>query len=131
MYSTTITQCRNFQSFIIINYYYPGPLVINWKSANCSIYYLEYTSLTTSPLRNVTGDVYTSGAEVKINEQTTLNVLSVYLPNGPKGDNTDRLKNIALSNKKWLILGDFNAPAPFWEKGCATVTCDKIILWTL
>ena len=29
---------------------------------------LEYTSLATSPLTNITGDVYTSGSEVKINE---------------------------------------------------------------
>ena len=88
---------------------------------------LEYTSLTTSPLTNVTGDVYTSGAEVKINEQITLHFISVYLPNGPNGDNTDWLNNIALSNKKWVILGDFNAHAPFLENGCATVNCNRII----
>ena len=83
---------------------------------------LEYTSLTTSPLTNVTGDVYTSGAEVKINEQTTLNIISVCFPNGNK---TLWLKTIAMSMqpKQWVILRDFNVHSPFGEKGCATVTC--------
>ena len=57
---------------------------------------LEYTSLTTSSLTNVTGDVYTSGAEDKINEQTTLNIISVYFPNG---NTTLWLKTIAMSNQ--------------------------------
>jgi len=28
----------------------------------------------------------------------------VYFPNGPKGDNTDWLKDIALSNKSYLLI---------------------------
>ena len=42
--------------------------------------------------------------------------ISLYFPNGPKGDNTDWLKDIALSNKSYLIMGDFNAHAPFLGK---------------
>ena len=64
---------------------------------------------------------------VKINEQTTLNIISVYFPNGPKGDNTDWLKDIALSNKSYVIMGDFNAHAPFWENGCTSVTCNRLV----
>ena len=55
---------------------------------------LEYTSLTTSPLTIVNGDVYSSGAEVKINEQSSLNAISVFLPYGPNDDNTDWLKTL-------------------------------------
>ena len=53
---------------------------------------------------------------VKINEQTKLNDISVYFSNGPKGDNTDWLKDIALSNKSYVIVGDFTAHAPFGGK---------------
>ena len=59
---------------------------------------------------------------IKINQQTTLNhVISVYFPNGLKGDNTDWLKDIALSNKSYVMVGDFNARAPFGENGCTSV----------
>ena len=54
-------------------------------------------------------------AMVKINEQTTLNVISVYFPKEPEGDNRNWLKNIALSNKRYVIVGDFNAHAPVGE----------------
>ena len=64
---------------------------------------------------------------VKLNEQTTLNVISVYFPNRPKGDNTDWLKDIALSNKSYVIVGDFNAHAHFWENGCTSVTCNRLV----
>ena len=64
---------------------------------------------------------------VKINEQTTLNVTSVYFPNGPKSGNTDWLKDIALSNKSYVIVGDFNAHAPFWENGCTSLTCFTLV----
>ena len=57
----------------------------------------------------------------------TLNVISVYFPNGPKGDITDWLKDIALSNKSYVFVGDFNAHAPFWENGCTSVTCNRLV----
>ena len=83
----------------LYNYYYPLLYHCNQttgkvQTAVCIRSDLEYTSLTTSPPTNVTGDVYTSGAEVKINEHTTLNVISIYLSNGPKGDNTDWLNTL-------------------------------------
>ena len=49
-------------------------------------------------------EVYAATAVVKINEQTTLNVISVYFPNGPNGDNADWLKNIALSKKRCVTV---------------------------
>ena len=54
-------------------------------------------------------------------------ISSLYFPNGPKGDNTDWLKDIALSNKSYVIMGDFNAHAPFWENGCTSVTCNRLV----
>ena len=68
---------------------------------------------------------------VKINEQTTLNVISVYFANGPKGDNTDWLKDFALSDKSYVIVGDFNAYAPLLflggGDGCTSVTCNRLV----
>ena len=84
---------------------------------------LVYTIPISSPVTNAMEEVYTTTAVVKINEQTTLNVISVYFPKGPEGDNTNWLKDIALSNKRYVIVGDFNAHAPFGENGCTSVTC--------
>ena len=42
-------------------------------------------------------------------------------------DITDWLKDIVLSNKSYVIVGDFNAHAPFWENGCTSVTCNRLV----
>ena len=88
---------------------------------------LVYTIPISSPVTNTLEEIYATTAMVKINEQTTLNVISVYFPNRPKGDNTDWLKDIALSNKIYVIVGDFNAQAPFRENGCTPVTCNRLV----
>ena len=72
-------------------------------------------------------EVYATTVMVKINEKTTLNVISVYFPNGPKGDNTDWIKDIALSNKNYVTVGDFNAHAHFRENGCTSLTCNRLV----
>ena len=72
-------------------------------------------------------EVYAITAMVKISEQTTLNVISVYFPNGTIGDNTDWIKDSALSNTNYVIVGDFNARIPFGEKGCTSVTCNRLV----
>ena len=41
---------------------------------------LEYTIPISSPVTNAMEEVYATTAMVKINEQTTLNVISVYFP---------------------------------------------------
>ena len=101
------------------NHYYPPLCNSNKKTKKVltAIYIrsdLEYTIPISSP---VTEKVFGTTAFVKLNEQTTLNVISVYFPNGPKGDNVDWLKDIALSNKSYVIVGDFNTRAPFGEDG--------------
>ena len=54
--------------------------------------------------------VSATAAVVKIYEQTFLNVISVYFPNEPR-----LVKNIALSNKKWVIAEDLT-PMHLWGK---------------
>ena len=114
------------------NYYYP-PLCNsnkNTKKVQTAIYIrsdLVYTIPISSTVTNALEEIYATTAMVKINEQTTLNIISVYFPNGPKGDNTDWLKDIALTNKSYVIVGDFNAHAPFWENGCTSVTCNRLV----
>ena len=48
-----------------------------------------HTIPISSTVTNALEEIYATTAMVKINEQTTLNVISVYFPNGPKVDNTD------------------------------------------
>ena len=88
---------------------------------------IVYTIPISSPVTNTLEEIYATTAMVKINEQTTLNVISVYFQNGPKSDNTDWIKDIALSNKSYVIVEDFNAHAPFWENGCTSVTCNRLV----
>ena len=76
---------------------------------------IVYTIPISSPVTNTLEEIYATTAMVKINEQTTLNVISVYFPNGPKGDNTDWLKDIALSNKL-SDYGRFQGACTFWGK---------------
>ena len=45
---------------------------------------------------------------------------------GPKGDDTDWLLNIALSNNRCVIVGDFSTHAPFGN-GCTSVTCNQLV----
>ena len=40
---------------------------------------------------------------------------------------TDWLKDIELSNKSYVIMGDFNTHAPFWKNGCTSVTCNRLV----
>ena len=51
----------------------------------------------------------------------------MYFSNGPKGDNTGWIKDIVLSNKNYAIVGEFNVYAPFWENGCTSVTCNRLV----
>ena len=103
------------------NYYYP-PLCNsnkNTKKVQTAIYIrsdLVYTIPISSPVTNTLEEIYATTAMVKINEQTTLNVISVYFPNGPKGDNTDWLKDIALSKQKLCDCGRFQRTCTFWGK---------------
>ena len=88
---------------------------------------LIYAIPISTPITHALEEIYATTAMVKINEQTTLNIISVYFPNGPKGNNTDWLKDTALSNKSYVIVGDFNAHAPFRENGCTSVTCNRLV----
>jgi len=86
-----------------------------------------YTVPISSPVTNAMEEVCATTAMVKMNEQITLNVISVCFPNGTKGDNTNWLKVIALSNKRCVIVADFNAHAHFGGNGCTSVTCSRLV----
>jgi hypothetical protein len=61
-------------------------------------------------------DVFYTTVSVKVNKDFVVNVMSVYFPAGPKNNNTDWLKSSDTVNSNWIILGDFNAHSPVWEK---------------
>lgn len=51
--------------------------------------------------------------------------MSVYLPKGPIGDNTDWVKSIANNTKSIIIVGDFNAHSPLWDNECKHVNSKR------
>lgn len=65
-------------------------------------------------------------AQVKFNENHTINIISAYLPKGPNELNTEWLHTLQ-DKEKWLIAGDFNAHSPFWDKDCASVTSNRFV----
>ena len=115
----------------LTNYDYPPLCACDTNSKVKSAIYVrqgyDYEKLTLTTLPPNTEDIYLKGVTVKINKNDILNVISVYLPRGPKNDNTDWLKNIDFTKGKWVILGDFNAHAPFWDSGCYTVTSNRLV----
>ena len=98
-YCILVLQSLNFEKSNLPrmkNYYYPPLCNKNTKKVQTAIYIrsdLVYTIPISSPVTNALEEIYATTAMVKINEQTTLNVISVYFPNGPKGDNTDWIKD--------------------------------------
>jgi len=99
--------------------YYNSPLCNsnkNTKKVQTAIYIrsdLVYTISISSPITNTLEEIYATTAMVKINEQTTFNVISVYFPNGPQGDNTDWLKDI---KQELCDCGRFQRPCTFLGK---------------
>ena len=114
------------------NYFYPPLYSINDanKKVQSALYIkcnLEYTQIVPFPVPQENKGIFTTGAEIKVNKDTLYNVLSVYYPSGPKEDNTDWIKNADLTKKKWIIVGDFNAHAPFWDSECSKVSCNRFV----
>jgi len=116
----------------LINFYYP-PVYTTNKSTNkvqTAIYIrsnLQYSYISLSSFTPADIDVFITGVTVKFNDHFQLNILSVYYPCGPKNENTDWMKHLDTSTNKWLILGDFNAHAAFWDNNCSTVTCNRFL----
>ena len=118
----------------IPNYFYPPLFSLNKTSdkVQTALYVrtdLNYSSIQPCPISVATTDpnFYWSGASVKINPDFVLNIISIYYPTGPVDDNTDWLKHLNIEGSKWLIMGDFNAHAPFWEKECSFVSSNRLI----
>jgi ribonuclease HI/exonuclease III len=114
------------------NYYYPPLFTCDKNSGKVqtAIYIrsdLAYSALNSPELPKNVNSLHFTGVSVKINHQCTLNIVSVYYPQGPKDDDTDWLKHLTLSGGSWLIVGDFNAHAPFWEHGCSVVSSNRLI----
>ena len=88
---------------------------------------LDYSPLELSTLKDLT-DIYVSGVTITFNKSLILNTLSVYLPKGPNDQNTEWLRTIQdFQRGKWIIAGDFNAHAPFWESNCQSVTSNRLV----
>ena len=87
---------------------------------------IEY-SIYQSPAPRNLDNLYSCAATVKINDNATLNIVSVYLLKGPDDQNTEWLKSFQNSNDKWFIGGDFNAHSPFWENDCISTTSNRFV----
>jgi ribonuclease HI len=89
--------------------------------------HLDYRNIYPTPVPVGLENVYSTGVEIKLKDNDYINILSIYMPEGPKNDNSDWLKSADFLIKKWIILGDFNAHAPFWDSGCKTVSCNRFV----
>ena len=116
----------------LMNYDYPpvhNEVTTETEMIKTAIYVkkgIEYSKCTSPAPTNVS-NLYSSAATIKINQTFKINIVSVYLPKGPNNDNTEWIRSLQESNKKWLVAGDFNAHSPFWEKGCITVTSNRFL----
>ena len=114
------------------NYYFPPLYSCDkiTKKVQSAIYIrrdLSYSQVTPIPIPSTADDIYFSSACVKVNSNCVMNIISVYLPSGPKDDNTDWLKTFSVSNGNWVILGDFNSHSPLWERDCKIATCNRLV----
>ena len=55
-------------------------------------------------------------------------IISLYLPKGPNESNTDWIKQLNRDqDNNFILTGDFNAHAPFWERNCQIVTSNRLL----
>ena len=88
--------------------------------------YMNFTSCT-SPVPPDINNIYSCAIKV-LAKKTPLIIVSTYLPKGPDNFNTEWLRLVNDSNtNNFLITGDFNAHAPFWERNCAITTSTRFI----
>lgn len=87
---------------------------------------LQYCTRSSPVPRNIPS-ISSCAITVKFSESTTMNMASVYLPSGPDDCNTEWLRAFPDQHNKWLISGDFNAHAPFWETNCLHITSNRMI----
>jgi exonuclease III len=111
------------------SYFYPPIYRYNFasKKVQVAIYIrenLEYMKIEDVPKIE---NVYICGAILKINPHLSLNLLSVYYPEGPKDDNSDWLKQLETVNTKWLIMGDFNAHSTLWDNECSSNVNNRFV----
>ena len=108
------------------NFFFP-PIINSTLTSNriqTAIYIhkdINFTSYNFPIPPNSTGIFHCS---VKFIFQFTQYILiSVYLPNGPNNNNTQWLANLPdISPFKYIVTGDFNSHAPFWETNCSHIT---------
>jgi ribonuclease HI len=88
---------------------------------------ISYAFIAPETMMNLDG-VFSASACIKVNDNIYLNIMSVYLPQGPKENNTDWIKILSDKDKEnWVILGDFNAHSPMWERNCNSNTCNRFV----
>ena len=113
------------------NYYYPPIYQTNDETGRVStalyiqekVDYIEMQSPISKNVKNIS----ISAAKLTFNKSDTLNIMSVYLPKGPDDKNTEWIRNLNDDNDKWLIAGDFNSHAAFWDNDCKTVTHNRFV----
>ena len=81
----------------------------------------------TSPVPKSCSSISSCAIIIKFSSSLVLNLASVYLPRGPDSTNTEWLKHFHDQRDNWIIGGDFNAHAPFWDKNCKNITSNRLI----
>ena len=114
---------------IIPGYYHPPVFEQCLGRAQTAIYIREGLDfcIRTPPVSNNVISVSCCAVMVKFSANLILNLASVYLPKGPDNENTEWLKEFQDQRDKWIIGGDFNAHAPFWDNACSFVSSNRFI----
>jgi hypothetical protein len=110
------------------NYYYPPIYDFNKNSGKVQTVMYIKSNIEYSRSKFITSDqetYFAVSAQIKITKENIYDIASVYYPNGPKGDNSDWIKNTLFKENKYIILGDFNAHAPFWDRLCTQVSSNR------
>jgi ribonuclease HI/L-rhamnose mutarotase len=81
---------------------------------------LDYCIIS-SPVPKDLADVYSSAVKLKVNEDLSINILSVYFPKGTDNIDSNWLRSFDVT-ENWIVCGDFNTHSPLWDKGCHNIS---------
>ena len=115
---------------VIDGYYYPP--ISDFEGDPRKVYTAIYIqtrlnfSVQVPPIPPNTTDIYACSAKILF-QNSNFTIISTYLPKGPNDKNTDWLCHIPNNDSKYIIAGDFNAHAPFWEPTCSNISNNKFL----
>ena len=121
----------NFFNLPKLNGYFYPPVTNIPDSKNGKLHTALYMRQDTqyvpikSPVQKTCLDTYSSAIKIRLNNDTDINVVSIYYPKGPNTSNIDWINELDQSKGNWVITGDFNCHSPYWDKSCFSSSNNK------